>query len=125
MTTPARSSPKMSTTHILILCIGLAVAGGVLIGCSRGVDDVPPVADSTMVDVLADLHLSEARNQRYGDLPPAIRDTVLVLYGLDSTRYAAAMRYYAEHPDAYVELYTAVMNKLNEADLIDQRRDLK
>jgi len=91
----------------------------VLSACSSGNQDDSPVSDSTLVEVLADLQLATARAQRYGDLPPAIRDTILVQHGLDSTRFKAAIKFYADHPDRYVELYTAVLNRLNESDIVE------
>lgn len=82
--------------------------------CSSLSPETPPVQDSLLVEVLIDLHLATARANLYPDLPPVPRDSVLAHHGLTPADYEAVLHYYTEHPDAYVELYTKVLNRLNE-----------
>ncbi|GIV60270.1 DUF4296 domain-containing protein [Rhodocaloribacter litoris] len=93
---------------------GLVLAMSLCTACSSLSPDAPPVADSTLVEVFIDLHLAAARADLYRDLPPGTRDSVLARHGLTPEEFEAAIRYYVEHPDAYVELYTRVLNRLNE-----------
>ena len=111
---PPRSDAQAATVTGLSLAIALlvtvlAVPGT---GCSTP-DPGPPVPDSIMVSVIADLHLAGARQR----LDPAgrsvTRDSVLAEHGLDSTRFAAASAWLREHPDAFVALYGAVVDRLN------------
>ncbi len=84
----------------------------VLAGCSAFLSDAPPVPDSTLVEVLTDLHLAKARSE-LDEPPPALEDSVLHHHGLTRADYDAALDYYAEHPDAYLALYDQVLNHLN------------
>ncbi len=90
----------------------LALAAG-LPACSSMATDEPPVADSTMVEVLIELHLAAARLDLRKDLPPAEREAILARHGLDTLRYGQVMAYYAEHPQAYVDLYSQVLDRLS------------
>lgn len=83
-------------------------------GCAGSADD-SPVPDSTMVRVLLELHLAVARAEVTGEIPPNIRDSILVAYGIDSTSYAKSILYYADHPDKYEAVYTRVLDRLNSA----------
>ncbi|MDX1547006.1 MAG: DUF4296 domain-containing protein [Rhodothermales bacterium] len=82
--------------------------------CSALISDAPPVPDSTMVDVLIELHLGQARQARYGDLTPARRDSILALHGLDRPRFDEAMAYYADHPEELGLLYREALDRLQE-----------
>ena len=103
------SRPYVQVRRMLAL---LLLGGGV--GCSTPVSTEPPIPDSTLVDVLVDLHVLEARDETLGDVPPALFDSVLTRHGLDSTRYNASLRYYSRHPEAYRDLYDDVIDRLNE-----------
>jgi hypothetical protein len=92
-----------------ILIAGLL--GAALSACGTAADH-PPLADSVMVAVLAELHLADARAEVEGNVPPAIRDSVLARHGLDSARYAAALQYYVAHPDTFEALYGRVVDRL-------------
>lgn len=82
------------------------------VGCV-GSEERRPVPDSTMVDLLIELHLSVARAEFTNEIPPDIRDSIFTAYDVDSTTYAQAITYYAEHPDEYAEIYSRVLDRLN------------
>jgi len=86
-------------------------------GC--GLDDEPPlpVADTTMVSVLLDLHLLRARST-YRDTVSSDaferqREAVLTRYGMDDTQLEAAIEAYIRRPDAYENVYGTVIDSLN------------
>lgn len=97
--------------HILLL--GLLV----LPACSAFTSDEPPLSDSTMVEVLIELHLVNARLDLQYDLPPAVRDSILFKYGLDAQRFEDLIAYYADHPEAYAALYTTMLDRLSDERL--------
>lgn len=67
-----------------------------------------------MVDVLVELHLSQARRGlEYAALPHA-QDSILARYGLDSAAYARLEDYYVAHPEALAEVYEEVLDRLSE-----------
>ncbi|WP_456424510.1 DUF4296 domain-containing protein [Rhodocaloribacter sp.] len=96
------------------LTLAVLLLATVLPACSSFSSPEPPVADSTLVEVLIDLQLASARSDLYRDVPPGTRDSVLADHGLTEADFEAAMRYYSEHPEAYVEIYTTVLNRINE-----------
>ena len=90
------------------------VLAALLPSCSAFTSDAPPVADSTLVEVMADLYLLQARAEVEGVLPPLTQDSVLARHGVSQEEFEAAMRYYIEHPDAYVDLYDTMLDRLND-----------
>jgi hypothetical protein len=70
------------------------------------------VADSTLVMVLVELHLAEARATvgPYNTLVP--RDSILHQHGIDATSFRETMAYYAKRPEAFVALYDRVLDRL-------------
>jgi hypothetical protein len=83
-------------------------------GCSAVTSDEPPVSDSTLVQVLLELHLASARAEVVRDVSPTLRDSILFHYGLDSTSFEAALSYYIDRPEEYKALYTKVLDQINE-----------
>lgn len=83
-------------------------------GCTGLTDEEPPVADSTMVDVLIELHLRDARLKEYGDLPAGLQDSLYRRYGVTREEYEAALDYYAFHPEAYTALYDSITGHLRQ-----------
>ncbi len=89
-----------------------------------------PVDPDRFVAILVDLHLTESRREIVGDLPPATRDSVLRAHGITEGQYAQSVRYYAERPEEYLDLYNAVIDSLSaelgeleesgDVDLIDR-----
>lgn len=65
-----------------------------------------------MVEVLIELHLARARQNIQQDLSPAVRDDILKAYGLSEEQFRENMARYAEHPEAFVDLYTRMMDRL-------------
>jgi hypothetical protein len=106
-----RMTPVRSRLAACALAALVVVGAG---GCGVVTSEPPPppVGDSTLVETLVELHLARVRQQRYGDVPSAQRDSVLARHGLTPTRFDEALRYYARHPKAYHALYGAVIDTL-------------
>jgi hypothetical protein len=85
-------------------------------GCS-GV--APPVHEETLIAVIVDLHLLEARRELVADAHPALRDSVLGAHGVTHEELQDAIRYFTDRPDEYVSIYNRVIDSLTaeEADL--------
>ncbi len=110
--------PTTSLAHRMArgaLVIGLLT----LSACSAFTSDEPPISDSTMVEVLIELHLANARLELQYDRRPAVRDSILFKYGLDAQRFQDVMAYYADHPEAYSALYTTMLDRIS-AERIQQ-----
>lgn len=84
------------------------------VGCSGPSEPVRTLPDSTLIEVLMDLHLAGARIQVDPDAMPGLRDSVLSLHGLDSTSFVEAMAWYEAHPEEYVAVYGTVVDRLAE-----------
>lgn len=97
-------------TNLLAVILTGWVSLSALSACS---EMSAPVKSKTFVAVLVDLHLAESRGEIVGDLPTEVRDSVLVAHGVSSATYEAAVRYYAERPDDYLELYNSVIDSLS------------
>lgn len=82
--------------------------------CTLPVTSDPPTSDSTLVQVLADLHTLRARDEIRGDVTPEQYEAVLRQHGLDSTQFNATLDYYVEHPEDYLTLYDEVLDRLNQ-----------
>ena len=88
-----------------------------LSACSAITSEEPPISDSTMVEVLIELHLTNARLELQHDFIPAALDSILFKHGLDRQRYRAIVDYYADHPEEYSALYTIVLDRLSDERL--------
>ena len=87
-----------------------------LVSCSKQDDAGPraPVADSTMIDVLIELHLAEARVEMLHKDQIAVKDSILRHYGLSREAFEANMAFYKAHPDAFHKLYSEALDKLSD-----------
>ena len=85
--------------------------------CSAITSEEPPISDSTMVEVLIELHLADARLDLQYELVPAVRDSILFKHGLDEQRFLAILDYYADHPEEYSALYTTVLDRISDERL--------
>ena len=82
-------------------------------GCRSDVSE-KVIPDSTVVDLLVELHLANGRIE-VTDRPLGIaRDSIFLAYGVDSTAYARMIEYYARHPDEYSQIYSQVLDALSE-----------
>lgn len=97
---------------LLLLAPALLLAFLTNAGCNQKSSSPPPVADSTFVSLLAELHLLEARQTTTGKLPAALRDSVFDRYNVDSTAYEQTVAYYSRHVEEYAELYNQVVDRL-------------
>ncbi|NNE69137.1 MAG: DUF4296 domain-containing protein [Rhodothermales bacterium] len=85
-----------------------------LTGCVQEEEREIVVPDSTMIVVLADLHLADAR-ARLPDQAIGLRDSVLAYHGLDSTTFELAMDGLLDYPQELTRLYDSVLDRLNAA----------
>ena len=99
------------TSRIPSVLVTLAVTAS--LGCGAPEDTERTLPDSTLIEVLVDLHLSGARLQVTPDAPVGLRDSVLALHGLDSVSFLEAMTWYESHPDEYVAVYGTVLDRLS------------
>ncbi len=99
---------------VRFLPAALVAASLISTGCSGPDEPVRTVSDSTLVEVLMDLHLAGARRQVDAKASPGLRDSVLALHGLDSTSFLEAMAWYEAHPEEYVAVYGTVVDRLAE-----------
>lgn len=109
-TRSSRSRPPRFR-NLFLAALTAAVCFG---GCSAVTSDEPPLSDSTLVQVLLELHLARARTEVVRDVSPTLRDSILFHYGLDSTSFEAALSYYIDRPEEYKALYTQVLDQINE-----------
>ncbi|WP_054684128.1 DUF4296 domain-containing protein [Rhodothermus marinus] len=93
------------------MAIGLLAAGLLLAGCG-GTRSETTAIDSTLVNVLVELHLLSARQAVVGDVTPTFRDSVLARYGLDSATVARRLQRYARDPEAFRQLYQQIQERL-------------
>ena len=105
----------MSTAlrRFITYVLALHLMGLKLPACSSLTGEPPPVPDSTMVEVLIELHLAEARAELYGQLPEGLRDSALAKHGLTQREYERAVDYYTDHPVSYADLYDTVLDRLS------------
>jgi hypothetical protein len=102
-------SPPREIPPFLALLLVPFFAG---VGCSDWVGENPPLADSTFTRVLVDLHMTTARGGELTKLPPHATDSVLAFHQVQREDFDATLRYYTQHPDAFAELYDAVIDTL-------------
>jgi Domain of unknown function (DUF4296) len=97
--------------------IGLAVLVVIILaGCQQGGTREIVVSDSLLIEVLADLHLVDARN-RFPDQPAGLRDSVLAYHKVDSAAFRIAMADFVQYPDELTNLYNSVLDRLNASRL--------
>lgn len=80
--------------------------------CSPFLSEEAPLSDSTMVEVLIELHLARARHDIQQDLPSTLHAEILDAHGLTEQQFRETMAFYADHPTTYTEVYTRVMDRL-------------
>lgn len=73
----------------------------------------PPLDDSTMVEVMIELHLALARAEVTNRMPAGIRDSIFAEYGIDSSAFAETISHFAAEPDEYGRLYGSVLDRLS------------
>ncbi|NBC01266.1 MAG: DUF4296 domain-containing protein [Bacteroidetes bacterium] len=96
----------------------VAVLLGTTAACTLLQEEQPPLDEDTLVVVIADLHLLEARADLEGEtLPPGARDSIFAYHGVSAQAYEEAVDYYAERPRAYNALYRRVVDRLREDEM--------
>ena len=78
-----------------------------------------PIDEQTLVSVIVDLHILEARRELVADTHETLRDSILAAHGMTSDDLYEAIRYYTDRPDEYVSIYNRVIDSLSaeEAEL--------
>lgn len=94
--------------RILLVFVGLLATG-----CVGPAGRQAPMADSTVVQVLLELHLLEARSETDGDVPPAARDSVFAHYGVSEELFEKTLAYYAGQPEAFGQIYGRLLDRIN------------
>ncbi|MFT5145092.1 MAG: hypothetical protein ACI80V_003576 [Rhodothermales bacterium] len=84
----------------------------ILAGCQQNETREIVVSDSLLIEVLADLHLVDARN-RLPDQPANLRDSVFVYHKVDSAAFREAMDGFIQYPEELTNLYNSVLDRLN------------
>lgn len=91
---------------------GLLLLSAALMACT-GCGQSPEPADARLVDVLVDLHLAYGREAVVGDLPAALRDSVLNRHGYTAALLRAQLAEVETDLDASTALYSQVVDALN------------
>lgn len=117
----------LRTVVRILLGTGLLVAFGatgvMLVGCGSETE-TNTIADSTMVELLVELHLANAGIELTDRPLPMPRDSILRSYGIDSAAYSEAITYYADNPDDYSRIYGRVLDRLSAERLpVDEQSE--
>lgn len=81
-------------------------------GCGTTPDE-RPISDSLLVEILADLHVEEARIN-HGLTGVVSRDTILARYGANEAELNRTLDSFSEDLAAYLRLYDRVIGELSE-----------
>lgn len=99
--------------QIAIVLLGLGLMGS-LGACSSFSPEEPPMADSTFIEVLTELHLAATRVQIYEDTTlTTLQDSIFAHYDVPRERFERTLAYYSKHPTTYQTLYEAMQDSLN------------
>ncbi len=102
---------------ITFSCILFLIASGLITsGCADKVTGTSPapVPDSVMIELLIEMHLTEARIEMHNEPMLETRDSIFVQYGITPATFEAAMDYYTENPEAYLKIYTEALDKISD-----------
>lgn len=121
---PAASSTGLASPHAAsqavpagvlcsVRCLLATLAVALLLSGCGALSDAPPIPEDTFVSVMADMHLVAARHANEGSLPAGLRDSVLAAYGVSSSQFDATLTYYVEHPGAYNDVYSSIVDTLS------------
>ena len=102
----------MRRAAALALCLLAASACGGEDAPDDASDDAPEV-DSTLVNVLVDLHLADARGRDDAAVADSLRQLVYRLHATDSTRLGERLDALASEPGAALDLSEAVETRLS------------
>lgn len=100
-----------------ILCFAVCA----LAACSG--NESPPVSDATMVAVLGEMHLLQAREELTEINTREAQDSLLAAHGLDSTAWADAIAWYTSHPEIFVGIYGRVVDTLQMQQMSEIEAD--
>lgn len=100
-----------SVFRVLVWWLALGCTG--LMACSTITSEEPPISDSTMTELMVELHLADARVELQLDVPDTLRSAILYKYGLDEQGFRQIIAYYADHPEAYASLATTVLDRIS------------
>ena len=105
----------------LLFLIGMSL----IYSCEGKKDSLPSgiFSKDKMVDVLVDVHLTEAASDNHGLTFPQINirmanryDSVFAKHQITYTQFKTSYDYYLQHPDLLADVYAEVVNKLTTMD---------
>ncbi len=95
---------------------GRAPAVGLLLlllgGCGTEASSGLGLPDSVLVEVIAEVHLADARADHTGQPQDSLRAAALAPFDLDTVAFQRMLDYYAEHPAVYAPLYGQALDLL-------------
>lgn len=103
---PSASVPRRAYLAVVAV-LALAACGG-----DGPETDAGVVADTSLVPILVDLHLADARAETTGEPSDSLRSVALTVHGLDSTAFAARLLDATRVPEDASALYQAVTDRL-------------
>lgn len=119
-----RMNVLSSSLQALSTALALLMVGVVLGGCSAFSPDQPPVEGQTLAPLMIDLHLARAYAGLAGvDSIPGQRAQILQKHGVTEDQLQRTLDYYAEHPVEYEEIYTVVVDSLQQISIDLHRPD--
>lgn len=95
----------------LFVCV-ILVGAGLVSGCTRFSSDSQPIADSTFVRVLTELHVTTARHNADAPTPRGLRDSVFARYGVRPADFDSTLKYYSRRPEEFKKLYGPIIDTL-------------
>ena len=101
---------KSLKTGLVLAGMGLALLAG---SCAPASEDIPLIGENTLVELLIDFHLVEARLHEGHQVPIGVRDSIFIVHNVDSIRYAETLRYYSNKPERYADVYNRVLERMN------------
>lgn len=104
-----RNGMLPSILSILIVVLGM--------GCSKPTPTPLPIAEDTMIKILADVHIAEAalatfKKQKRDSLAPVYYNQIYAIHNTDSSTYNTTFEILQNEPTRFNKLYEAVFERL-------------
>ncbi len=120
-----RESYFMKQSKIIIFSLVFLAA------CTNDPNEIPEgiVARDSMVNVMAEIHIAEARIMKAGnrsemkDLKSAYMQQVLSNAGIDTARFRKSFDFYSTHPEIFAVMYEEVVVAISKKQAAEMRDD--